>query len=617
MRNKPTRFTLKLSRERIQLLLENEPHQYQEIGSADPNSSQITQNLQSLRNQVFALTGEQPVIDVMLPDELILVQNLTIESASKPISSTRAIELISKACALDKNAINVAVGSPTSHRTQPVAAVTAKTLNETRYFLNNAGFETCKFIASHPMNGFERAPVFAQNTPRKKPTIGITGSIITSAILTVFLILILSLISPLNPFKPANFTEQLNTSTPPNITPDIHFDINKAENKRLLISTNVIPDINGNKPLNLPKFSSISAMNAPSLLEDISGKSNTKPVTFPDLFSNTNLVPSKLPYRIAASINSISQFGGKYNPSSMRYLPFSSSPSHLLSQKSKLQALKSSIQYEYLKSIKPQFDKFEYSSKIEKTLSLKPPSVQTKKHSNKSKIFPKPKLSLLEKVKLNFSNTGIPRDSQMHRRLIKSQQEILSPSQKNFARLENPKEIFNQAKDIKTLSNYSFTNSNFNELSPEELLLSKKYEPIFRPNIIARINVLKEPTLSSGAITLSIDPMLRPSLFSNLSQINPKDVQIVARATKKPSFPRRASIINNATISDIIELNRTNLIGIFGTKQNAIALIRLSSGRLIKVRVGDKFDGWKVLTIYEDKIELANGNKQETLRLPG
>ena len=101
MRNKPTRFTLKLSREKIQLLLENEHHQYQEIGSADPNSSQITQNLQSLRNQVFALTGEQPVIDVMLPDELILVQNLTIESASKPISSTRAIELISKACALD------------------------------------------------------------------------------------------------------------------------------------------------------------------------------------------------------------------------------------------------------------------------------------------------------------------------------------------------------------------------------------------------------------------------------------------------------------------------------------------------------------------------------------
>ena len=102
MRNKPTRFILKLSRERIKLLFLNERSEYHEIGSTDPNSSQITQNLQSLRNQVFALTGEQPIIDVMLPDELILVQNLTIESADKPLSSATAIELISKSCELEK-----------------------------------------------------------------------------------------------------------------------------------------------------------------------------------------------------------------------------------------------------------------------------------------------------------------------------------------------------------------------------------------------------------------------------------------------------------------------------------------------------------------------------------
>jgi type IV pilus biogenesis protein PilP len=91
----------------------------------------------------------------------------------------------------------------------------------------------------------------------------------------------------------------------------------------------------------------------------------------------------------------------------------------------------------------------------------------------------------------------------------------------------------------------------------------------------------------------------------------------MAKATKRPSFPRRASVANNATIANIIELNRTNLIGVFGTTRNAIALIRLASGRVIKVKVGDQFDGWKVLTIDKDKIKLANGKKQETLRLPG
>jgi type IV pilus biogenesis protein PilP len=76
-------------------------------------------------------------------------------------------------------------------------------------------------------------------------------------------------------------------------------------------------------------------------------------------------------------------------------------------------------------------------------------------------------------------------------------------------------------------------------------------------------------------------------------------------------------VANNATINNILELNRTNLIGVFGTKRNAIALIRLASGQVIKVKVGDSFDGWKVLTIYKDKIELAKEKTQETLRLPG
>ena len=132
MQNKTTRFTLKLSRERIQLFLTKEVGIYEEIGSADPNKSDITQKLQALRNQVKALTGKPPIIDVMLPDELILIQNLTITSSKKQVSNAKATELVSKACELKEDEINVAVGSPTSNRTQPVAAVTRKTLDETR-----------------------------------------------------------------------------------------------------------------------------------------------------------------------------------------------------------------------------------------------------------------------------------------------------------------------------------------------------------------------------------------------------------------------------------------------------------------------------------------------------
>ena len=70
MQNNVTNFILKLSRERIQLLLSDGEGSYEEIGTADPNEQNITDSLQILRSQVNALSGDNSLIDVMLPDEL-------------------------------------------------------------------------------------------------------------------------------------------------------------------------------------------------------------------------------------------------------------------------------------------------------------------------------------------------------------------------------------------------------------------------------------------------------------------------------------------------------------------------------------------------------------------
>ena len=172
MEKKNTIFSLKLSREKIELLFTRQQNQYQEIGSADPNSPDVTKELKALLNQVQSLNRGDSTIDVMLPDELILVQNLSIETSAKPVSEPEAIELISKACALDPAEINVAVGVPTSDRTQPVAAVTTKTIEETRHFLTDAGFYTDRFIASRPINGFKELPIFCTKKERKKAFFG-------------------------------------------------------------------------------------------------------------------------------------------------------------------------------------------------------------------------------------------------------------------------------------------------------------------------------------------------------------------------------------------------------------------------------------------------------------
>ena len=48
MQNNVTNFILKLSRERIQLLLSDGEGSYEEIGTADPNEQNITDSLQIL-----------------------------------------------------------------------------------------------------------------------------------------------------------------------------------------------------------------------------------------------------------------------------------------------------------------------------------------------------------------------------------------------------------------------------------------------------------------------------------------------------------------------------------------------------------------------------------------
>ena len=615
MRHNKTQFVLKLSREKIQLLFKSDQDKYEEIGSTDPNHSEITKNLQLLQSQVYALTGKKPVIDVMLPDELILIQNLNIESANQPINRQEAIDRVATACALKRNEINVAVGSPTSHRTQPVAAVTTKTLDETRFFLNNAGFTTNRFIASKPINGFLEAPIFIQDkipektyVNGKKELLG-TAAIISSLVIAGALFI-------LSPFETSESGDQLSDNISSIVAPK-NLTLN-SENKTKKVS--VVPSVAPRVPINhnlqlSPLFHQnlLSKTHPPKV---ISRNTNSKPKTFPNLFAMVELITPDLTNKELQYSASTARFEKEYQADTLNNFGISSNHSSLPTQNSKLQVLKASIQYDYLRSIKIKVNQADDTIYINKSLELENPSIQITKHLNKTTTISKPRLSLLEKIKLKFVDKSDIDDLALDFTTTTATKSQITMFDETITKLEKPSSLLRQNKFIETLKNQNLERFSF-ELSPEENLLSQKYKPILRPVTIENIYVLAEPTLSSGAVTLSQTPILRPLPVASLTRINPSDITINAKATKKPSFPKRASIVNNATMSNIIELNRTNLIGVFGTEQNAIALIRLASGRVIKVKVGDKFDGWKVLGIYEDKIELANGKKQEILRLPG
>ena len=157
----------------------------------------------------------------------------------------------------------------------------------------------------------------------------------------------------------------------------------------------------------------------------------------------------------------------------------------------------------------------------------------------------------------------------------------------------------------------------FPEFDPLLIEYAIKISPYKKPSIIDSIRILSEPTLSSGAIIFVKIPKERPSYFKALKIIKPSQVKITAKATKSPSIPEKASVGYNSTKRNFIDLDRTNLIGIVGKSSNPSALLRLSNGKIVKLKVGQWFEGWRVFAIDRDKIHVENGFKQEILRMPG
>jgi hypothetical protein len=88
------------------------------------------------------------------------------------------------------------------------------------------------------------------------------------------------------------------------------------------------------------------------------------------------------------------------------------------------------------------------------------------------------------------------------------------------------------------------------------------------------------------------------------------------RVSKAPRIPTRANVAKQATYRNAINLSQTNLIGVYGTDQKRYALIRSSSGRYSKVRVGDRLDGGVVAAITRNELRYKKRGKILTLAMP-
>lgn len=90
-----------------------------------------------------------------------------------------------------------------------------------------------------------------------------------------------------------------------------------------------------------------------------------------------------------------------------------------------------------------------------------------------------------------------------------------------------------------------------------------------------------------------------------------------ASAAAGPVIPSSASVARQATEENAIRLNRINLIGVFGTPNDRRALVRLSSGRVVRVQVGDRLDGGQVAAIGENELHYVKSGRNEVIRIGG
>jgi type IV pilus biogenesis protein PilP len=76
-------------------------------------------------------------------------------------------------------------------------------------------------------------------------------------------------------------------------------------------------------------------------------------------------------------------------------------------------------------------------------------------------------------------------------------------------------------------------------------------------------------------------------------------------------------VVRQATVRNAINLNRINLIGVYSSGSQRRALVRLSTGRYVKVKVGDRIDGGRVRSIDKDALTYTKNGRDISIELAG
>ena len=551
--NNNRKFFLNLKSDVISLDISDHNEQYV-LDSFDPNEPAASVNLKQLFKLAKALNSKVPKIEVNIPENLLKNETLI---TNKPISNNEAIEIINKRNTDNKSGIISLNFESIGNRATSITYIQISLINEVKEFVEKAGFIITRFnIGKYSFLNKNTQKI---NLKYFESFNHLKIKSFSRPILGLILFLFLGFMSL------SYIGENRNKYHEPQIklegtTIKVDFK-NFNENLKInfsneLISKNELSLIN----TSLKRF------------DEFEIKSNSYNLkTFPILSTVTQDIPVNKIY-----ISNELLLGNDLNHKKLqtKLINTKETINKKISNLSNVQSLKNITNYKTLFVVQDNENlsnqRKKLSTDFKKIIAAYNPEIKTLNRSLNNETEEKSNIDL------------IPVDD------------------------NNVKK--NKGNEIK---------EKYPELETSVVEYAIKISPYQKPLIINSIKILSEPTLSSGALVFTKLPKKRPDYFKDLKVIKPSQIKITAKATRAPSIPEKASVGYNSTKRNFIDLERTNLIGIVGKSSNPSALLRLSNGKIIKIKVGQWFEGWRVYAIDRDKIHVENGFKQEILRMPG
>jgi type IV pilus biogenesis protein PilP len=154
---------------------------------------------------------------------------------------------------------------------------------------------------------------------------------------------------------------------------------------------------------------------------------------------------------------------------------------------------------------------------------------------------------------------------------------------------------------------------------PSDLAIETSAPPRLKPRdfdaIVAATQVQRQAEQQALALASRV-PDTTAAIEAALAEDTQAEESTRPQASPQLVIPSSASVARQATLENAIRLNRINLVGVYGLASDRRALVRLPSGRYVKVKVGDKVDGGTVASISESELRYTKRGKTIALQMP-